>query len=244
MQAQPHRKFVFERPLGSPSTASEAVIAMPGGAASADVDIEAIRKDAHADGFAEGIEKGRAEGRRDAEAGLADQVAEMVEERLAEELAARDATALENLARSLPALHEQLETARLSYERQAVETAIGLIKRLTPRLLSQAAEQQCADLLADVVKAASSSPQLEVLAPLAMAEAVENQLRALAQKSGFGGKLVVTPDATLSHGAVTARWQNGGAAWDPKALRQQIDDTAALILCRLNGDDTDPSEKE
>lgn len=227
------QKFVFDRPLGStnPAQAPQAPV-MPAPPPEAPVDEATIEKAAEA-ARAEGYAKGYAAGREEGAAQAIESAQADAEAAAAERAAETSAAALAALAEALPAMDRELAVTKAGLEGQAVDAAMALIRRLTPRLLRRAGEEECAALLRDAVNAAMGTPSLEVRTQPGQAEAVESELKSLADQFGFTGTITVHGDAALSHGAVHARWEAGEAIWDPKALRRRIEDSAALILSRL-----------
>lgn len=183
---------------------------------SGEIDAEAdrIREGGFAEGHALGMREGRLAGIREGEARARQEVqAELAE--LRGRFAKQDAAG--RLAEAVERMLADREEADRDLEESARAAMTAALRLLFPALLASAIGPE----VVAVVREALVARAPETLNLRAHPDTLALVARAdLPQEAA--GRLTLSPDATLEHGAVVIAWSGGGLSFDPAALLERV----------------------
>ncbi|WP_407050095.1 flagellar assembly protein FliH [Methyloraptor flagellatus] len=160
---------------------------------------------------AEGHEEGYMEGRMAAEARAA--------ERLADE-AARLSAAVRSLVASQDA-------ERLAVERQAVELAVAVARKLAGRLIDAEPLAEIRALVAESLGPLRKAPHLVLRLAAAHADGIRGEVDRIARETGFEGRVVILGEEDLGPGDCRIEWADGGIVRDRAALDAEVEAAVA-----------------
>ncbi len=184
-----------------------------------EADLEAARADAYQQGYDAGHAAGHAAGREDAETEA--------------DAAAREA--LTRVAQGIDRLGAELDAAEARRDREALEFAVTMVRRLFPEVQRRYGLTEVENLLQHTLTRLRAVPHVVVRAHPDTLAHLENRAEALAAEAGYDGKLrfVAADDMAVSDVAVT--WSDGSARRDTAGVWADIDAAVRNAL----GDDTD-----
>ncbi len=139
----------------------------------------------------------------------------------------------------LAAIAAQLETLiggqkehEARQQRQAIETAVQVVRKLFPRIAEAQALPEIEAVIANCLGHLSEEPRVVVRIAAALIDPLRERLSGITARSGFEGKVVLISDEALEPSSVRVEWAAGGAERDTAQIWQQIDD---VIARRLGG---------
>ncbi|HEV7371664.1 fliH protein [Arenibaculum sp.] len=168
--------------------------------------LRAAAAEAEARGFAAGFEAGRADGIAAATAGAQ----------------AEAAAALTVLKAALRRIARRMESVTAAMEADAAAVMAALVRRMAPGLAALGAGPAMERLAAEALRAARTSPVLDIRVRPEAAASLQAHLAGLACADGFAGRLAVTGDPALGRGAIRAEWAAGSLTHDPSTVEAAI----------------------
>lgn len=175
-----------------------------------DQGLAALQQQARMEGYAEGYAEG---------------------ERSATTIAAQAlASASASLAGAAAQMLGGLDEARQTAERDAVELAASVARKLAAHLLAREPTAELEALLVDCLKSLEGVPHLVIRCHPDLADGIREMAAAHIANSGFSGRLIVMgdPDLKLSDGRI--EWADGGLVRDMAAISAEIDKRIASYL--------------
>jgi flagellar assembly protein FliH len=166
--------------------------------------------EADAKGRAEGLAAGRAS----AEAQAAD--------RLANE-AARLANACQTMIRTLDA-------DRLAVEKEAVDLALTIARKLAGRLLDREPLSEIRALLAECLGPLRKAPHLVLRINADDADAVRPHVDRLVKENGFEGRMVILGEDDMARGDCRIEWADGGIIRNSAHIVEGIEASIARYI--------------
>ena len=166
-----------------------------------------------AEDLAEAREQGFADGRS---SGL-EEAAQSTEQTAAQALVA--------IASRLEEMTEQLARTCEDRERQAIETAAMLLRKLFPELARRHALTEVMASIGHCLEQLRDEPRVAVRIADQLLDPLRERLDSLAANAAFDGKIVLLADEALSIGDVRVEWADGGAERDTARLWAEIDRT-------------------
>jgi len=153
-------------------------------------------------------------------------------QKAAEELIERDvAQALSHVTQQLAELSKQQTESIERRGREAVETALSIIRKLFPSLAEKHGMAEIESIIGECLARLHSEPRIVIRVADALLDAVNERVTALAAQAGFEGKLVLIAQDDLQAGDVRVEWADGGAERDNETLWREID----TIVARFTG---------
>jgi flagellar assembly protein FliH len=208
--AQPAR-FTFDLDLGRRSSDPAPMPTVP--------------EDLVAQLVAQAREEGFAEGQRAGEQNATTMAAQT--------LAAAAAT----LATQTAHMAAALDQAQLEAQRDAVNLAASVGRKLALHLLARQPTVELDALIAECMQSLHGVPHLVVRCNPQIADGIRDIATAHMQTSGFAGRLVVMGDPDQRIGDGKLEWVDGGLVRDIGAISKDIDAKIVAYLAARSGDD-------
>ena len=164
-----------------------------------EVELEAARKTAFAEGHAAGSAAAKAEQR----------AAIMI--------------ALQTIEGALAELLRQQTHALSSYRDDVAKLSMAIARKLSISFASRAATEEVEALLRKCIEEQHDEPRLVVRASEAVIEALKPRVAAIGTASGYGGQIVLLPDDCLENADCQVQWADGGAERNFQGLVEQIE---------------------
>lgn len=207
-------KFLFETsfdaeaPAAEPATEDAPLQDDDGAAAEiyTEADLEAAREEAYAAGRTAGLEEDRAA----AERALA--------------------ASLEAIGASLDGLLAARAEAEDFAQRQALEAAMLVLRRLYPELERRHGLGEIEGVVTESLERLREEPRVVVRVADARMDELQARVEDLAARSGYPGKVVLLAEDGLSPGDARVEWADGGAERDSARLWQEVEDALARAL--------------
>jgi flagellar assembly protein FliH len=124
----------------------------------------------------------------------------------------RAATALEQIGDALGRLAHGLAAVEQRVEREAVELAVAVARKLAPELVLREPFAEIAALATDCFKQLSAAPHIVVRVNDALHDTARERLAEIAGNCGFEGRLVVMAEPEIAPGDCKIEWADGGIA--------------------------------
>jgi len=194
-------KFLFDNDFGAPKTTERA-------ASTAEVAQQIA--EAEARGFRAGHEAGRNEA--------------------SVENARRVAQALDDIARSIGAVVQQLTGAEARMEIEAVDVAVAVARKLCGALVAAEPLSETMALVSDCFRHLTSTPHLVVRINDQLYDAARHDIERLAKQSGFEGRLVILAEPDIVGGDCRIEWADGGVVLDRAATEAKIDELVGRYM--------------
>ena len=177
---------------------------------------------------------------------VAELLAQARQEAYAEGVAAgeRNATAMaaQTLAAAAGTLATQsaemaaaLDDAAANAQREAVELAASIGRKLALHLLARYPTVELDALIAECMQSLNGVPHLVVRCHPDIADGIRDIATAHMQTSGFAGRLVVMGDPEQRLGDGRLEWVDGGLVRDIGAIAKDIDRKISAYLAARNG---------
>jgi flagellar assembly protein FliH len=164
--------------------------------------------------FAQGCAKGAEDARAAAEA-LATQILGRIEERMKETLAAVD-------------------LAKDGIKRDAVQAAVFVTRKIVPGFARNANMAEIEALVASCLAKVLDEPRVVVRVHDSLLDPLKERVVALAERSGFSGRIVLIADDKLSAADCRVEWADGGAERDTEWMWSQIEGVVQRFLSGLS----------
>jgi len=201
------RKFLFEttfepdEPAGAPRPAEKKPVKT--------FTEEEVTK-ARDDGFAAGKEAGQ---------------------KAAEEAIERDIErTLESVTQQLTELSKIQTEAIERRDREAIEAALAIIRKLFPSLAEAHGMTEIEAIIGDCLARLRGEARVVIRVADLVLDAVNERVATLATKAGFEGKIVLIAQEDLQAGDVRVEWADGGAERDSGSLWHEIDAVVARTI--------------
>ena len=200
MSASP-AKFTFDLDLGGQQARTPYL---------SDQGLAALQQQARMEGYAEGF----AEGQHSATTIAAQTLA----------------TAGASLAGLATQMLGSLDEARQTAERDAIELAASVARKLAAHLLAREPTAELEGLLVDCLASLEGVPHLVIRCNPDLAAGIREMAATHIANSGFSGRLIVMgdPDLRLSDGRI--EWADGGLVRDMASISAEIDKRIASYL--------------
>jgi flagellar assembly protein FliH len=209
----------FAEPEPTPAPKADASPARP----VVDLDVHVAEVAAATErGRAEGLAAGRKEGR---EQGFVEGRG-AVEARAAERLA-DEAARLVAMARSIFA---SLDAERLAVEKQAIELAVRIARKLAGRVIEREPTAEIRALVADTLGPLRKAPHLVLRLAEVDADPIRGEVERIARETGFDGRIVILGEPDLPRGDCRIEWADGGIVRDGAAVEAEIDAAVSRYL--------------
>lgn len=133
------------------------------------------------------------------------------------------AEALKSIAAELDSLHQGLDTRQLQMEREALATAVEMVRKLFPTLAEHSDLSEIEAVLSDSFDRLRSEPRIVVRLSDATLDRLRERIDALSAGSGFEGKVVLLSESSFRPSEVRVEWADGGAERDLDHLWSEIE---------------------
>jgi flagellar assembly protein FliH len=181
-------------------------------------DLEAARAESYQSGYDAGVQAGQRQGREAAETEASQ--------------AAR--AALSQVAQGLNQLFEGLDDTEARRERQALEIAMTIARRLFPALERRHGMAEVESLISRTMERLRETPRVVVRAHPDTVALLDERREALAAETGYEGRLKLVSDSQMGATDVSVTWSDGSAARDTAGVWAEVD---AAIRNALEGVD-------
>jgi flagellar assembly protein FliH len=138
--------------------------------------------------------------------------------------------ALAKAANGIDALAKRLEDIEARLEREAAELAVATAGRLAPSLIEREPFAEIAALVSDCLRHLVSAPHVVVRVADPLYEEACSRLNAIAERSGFAGRLIVLADPDIAVGDCRIEWADGGVTRDRAAVERAIGEAVERYL--------------
>lgn len=177
---------------------------------------------------------------------VAQLVAQARQEGFAEGLAAGEQNATSMAAQTLAAaagtlatrsaqMAAALDDAMASAQREAIELAASIGRKLALHLLARYPTVELDALIGECMQSLNGVPHLVIRCHPQLADGVRDIATAHMQTSGFSGRLVVMGDPELRLGDGRLEWADGGLVRDIGAVSKDIDRKISAYLAARGG---------
>lgn len=206
------KKFMFEKSFDKTEVPEEreAFVAQKPPLSMTEEQFEAARAESFAEGRARGMEEMRA-----AAETLASQMLARIEEGASGSFAA-------------------LDTATDAIKRDAVQAAILVLRKLAPGFAKTANLAEIEALVASCLGAVLEEPRVVVRVHDSFLDPLKERIVDLAERSGFGGRVVLIADESLGAADCRVEWADGGAERDTDWMWNQIENVVGRFLSGLS----------
>ncbi len=195
---KPSRKFLFDNAFDFEEPDSGAAQARPAPTFTA-VELEAAKQSAHADGIAAGL----------------DQALRRIERQAAQ--------ALEEAGRQLASLHEQQTKSNEAVQRNALEVAVSVVRKLFPGIEARDGMSEVERVVVDSLQQVLEQPRVVIRVHNGLMQALQDRLKHLSESVGFPGQLVLIADDRLGPSDCRVEWADGGAERIGERIWSEID---------------------
>ena len=211
--AQPAR-FTFDLDLGSGTTPAAAPPPPPAPSVPETVVADLVAQ-AREEGYAQGLAAG---------------------EQNATSMAAQTiAAAAATLATQTAQMTAALDAAMLDTERESIELAASIGRKLALHLLARHPAAELDALIAECMQSLHGVPHLVIRCHPSIADEIRDIATAHMQTSGYAGRLVVMGDPEFRLGDGKLEWVDGGIVRDIGALSADIDQKISAYLAARSG---------
>ena len=128
-----------------------------------------------------------------------------------------------------------VDDAALQAEREAIELAASIGRKLALHLLARYPTHELDALIAECMQSLQGVPHLVIRCHPNLADGIRDIATAHMQTSGFSGRLVVMGDPDLRIGDGRLEWVDGGLVRDIGAISKDIDVKISAYLAAKSG---------
>jgi flagellar assembly protein FliH len=150
--------------------------------------------------------------------------------RAAEQIAAAVEQLCTVVQQSMNSAQSQIEDLR----REAASLALVAAKKLALHAVTALPEADVEDALRGAIHQAISEPRIVLRAAPAVVAALKEKLDELAQETGYEGRIVATPEATMKDGDCRIEWRGGGAERSMNHLEEAIGEVIARRFSQIS----------
>jgi len=134
------------------------------------------------------------------------------------------ATALSQIAQSIPTVFEQHAHIQKEHEAQALEVATAVSKKIIPAYAEKNGLEEIIQVVQRCMEPLHTEPRIIVKVHESLREDVQEKLKKIADNLGFEGRVVVMANDDIVPGDCRIDWSEGGAERNSEVLWQQIDE--------------------
>jgi len=145
------------------------------------------------------------------------------------------AVAAGSLATRTAEMLAAVDDAALQAEREAIELAASIGRKLALHLLARYPTHELDALIAECMQSLQGVPHLVIRCHPNLADGIRDIATAHMQTSGFSGRLVVMGDPDLRIGDGRLEWVDGGLVRDIGAISKDIDVKISAYLAAKSG---------
>jgi flagellar assembly protein FliH len=120
------------------------------------------------------------------------------------------ATALNTIAQHFAKVDGEVKAAAEQIRETSLELSLAMVRRLFPEFARQHGLEEVKELLGRCLDNLRTEPRFTVKVASGQAEALKNEVEALAQSRGFEGRIVVAAEESLKPGDCRIEWSQGG----------------------------------
>lgn len=137
------------------------------------------------------------------------------------------AAALDKVAATLEGMIQVQSQANEATKRDAAALAVGVVRRLFPKLDAEHGPAEVIAVLEDVLHNLIREPRITLLVNDTVADGVQDRIRSFLERRGFQGEIAIRGDSALSPGDCRIEWIGGEAIRDSAALIALIEAAAS-----------------
>jgi len=138
--------------------------------------------------------------------------------------------AVDEIARSLGVVAQQINGAEARMETEAVAVAVAVARKLCGALIAAEPLAETMALVSDCFRHLTSTPHLVVRINDQLYEAARQDIERLAKQSGFEGRLVILAEPEIKGGDCRIEWADGGVVLDRAATDIKIDELVGRYM--------------
>lgn len=198
----PARKFMFERSFDNGGGALQPARDRRPVTLTYD-QLDALKKEQHAAGFAAGRQA------------------------TAEDQARHLNATVDTIAAAVGSLIAAAEAARPAQETRVREAVLAIARKVLPDFSQRHGLQEIEAVVAGVIGEMTGEPRLVVRVNEAQFDAVDAALKAITEKQGYAGKVVLVADAQVKADDCRVEWADGGVERNLEVLWQSLGKTLA-----------------
>ena len=147
---------------------------------------------------------------------------------------------LNKVSQKLTELFEVRAQAFEHQSREAVETAVTVVRRLFPAWAKQHGVSEIESIVGECLERLREEPRIVIRVADRLLDQVQSRISTLATNCGFDGKIVFLSQEGLSSGDVRVEWADGGAERDSNRLWREIDDVIGRVIGEPKAQQTAP----
>lgn len=117
--------------------------------------------------------------------------------------------------------------------RQGAAIAVAMVRKLHPEFVRRFGLDEIEAAVLDCLRHLDRTPKVTIKVAPALAEAVKEKVKGLAERAAFDGKLGVVGDSSLTPGDCRVEWGDGGAERDQSRAWALIDQAVEAALGSL-----------
>lgn len=137
---------------------------------------------------------------------------------------------LDKVSQQLTELFQAQAEALERQSREAVETAVTVVRRLFPAWASKHGLSEIESIVGECLERLREEPRIVIRVADQLLDQIQSRIGGLATRCGFDGKIVYLSQEGLSSGDVRVEWANGGAERDSNRLWREIDDVIGRVI--------------
>ena len=149
--------------------------------------------------------------------------------------AQRTAAAFEQVGATLERFARGLVAAEQRIERESIELALTVARKLVPELMVRQPFGEIEALVTECFRQLTSAPHVVVRVNDALHETATQQLTEIARTRGFEGRLVVIAEPEIALGDCKIEWADGGVTRDSDAVHNAIAEAVGRYVSALQG---------
>lgn len=144
--------------------------------------------------------------------------------------------ALQGIAARLGEIAGAEARSRTAARAEAVEIAAAIARKLAGRLIAQRPQEQIEALVLRCMDDMREEPRLVIRAADSVVQLLDERIDQLVAQSGFGGKVVLVPDASMAPTDCRIDWADGAAERRQAMLEQEIDQAVERYISGLRSE--------
>lgn len=147
--------------------------------------------------------------------------------------------ALETIAKTISGISRKLAAIETRLEAEAVEVATAVARKLASELVAREPLAEIEALVRDCFRQLAATPHVVVRVSDALYPHILEKLEAIANESGFQGRLVVLAEPSIRDGDCRIEWADGGIIRDSGKTETAIAENVGRFIAGRRG--TTPS---
>ncbi|MEK9673838.1 MAG: hypothetical protein VW268_15265 [Rhodospirillaceae bacterium] len=154
--------------------------------------------------------------------------------------------ALDTMVTQADGLFKAQEEANQGLTKSALSVAAALVHKLFPALNDRTALDQIEMMLTNAVEQLVGTPQIKIIVPADMAEALHDRIEKVTMLRSLSGNLKVIGEKDMSVGDCRLEWDRGGVSRSTKEFLASLDEIVDRNLkeAGLNGPAPAPAEAD